>query len=66
MFSVPTATLEVTSGRNALVEVLAEFFAKTPTEDVHPTAYLLQGRLAPFFEPVDPMDRREVLAMRVR
>ena len=45
--------LEGTSGRNALVEILAELFAKTPTEDVPPTAYLLQGRLAPFFEPVE-------------
>ena len=45
--------LEETSGRNALVEVLAELFARTPTEDVPPTAYLLQGRLAPYFEPVE-------------
>jgi DNA ligase-1 len=45
--------LEETSGRNALVEILAELFAKTPTEDVPPTAYLLQGRLVPYFEPVE-------------
>src|ERR687886_34102 len=45
--------LEGTSGRNALVEVLAELFARTPTGDVPPTAYLLQGRLAPYFEPVE-------------
>jgi DNA ligase 1 len=45
--------LEGTSGRNALVEVLAELFVMTPTEDVPPTAYLLQGRLAPYFEPVE-------------
>jgi DNA ligase-1 len=45
--------LEGTSGRNALVEILAELFARTPTEDVPPTAYLLQGRLVPFFEPVE-------------
>ena len=45
--------LEGTSGRNALVEILAELFARTPTEDVPPTAYLLQGRLAPFFEPIE-------------
>src|ERR687889_1330332 len=45
--------LEGTSGRNALVEILAELFAKTPTEEVPPTAYLLQGRLAPYFEPVE-------------
>ena len=45
--------LEGTSGRNSLVEILAELFAKTPTEDVPPTTYLLQGRLAPYFEPVE-------------
>src|ERR687886_2821879 len=45
--------LEGTSSRNALVEILAELFARTPTEDVPPTSYLLQGRLAPFFEPVE-------------
>src|SRR5215204_140190 len=45
--------LEGTSGRNALVEILAELFMRTPTEDVPPTAYLLQGRLAPYFEPVE-------------
>ena len=45
--------LEGTSGRNALVETLAELFLMTPTEDVPPTAYLLQGRLAPYFEPVE-------------
>jgi DNA ligase-1 len=45
--------LEGTSGRNALVETLAELFVMTPTEDVPPTAYLLQGRLAPYFEPVE-------------
>src|SRR5215216_2161946 len=45
--------LEGTSGRIALVEILAELFMRTPTEDVPPTAYLLQGRLAPYFEPVE-------------
>ena len=45
--------LEGTSGRNALVGILAELFEATSTEDVPPTAYLLQGRLAPFFEPVE-------------
>ena len=42
-----------TSGRNALVEILAELFAKTPAEEVPGTTYLVQGRLAPFFEPVE-------------
>jgi DNA ligase-1 len=45
--------LEKTSSRNALVGILAELFGGTPPEDVAPTCYLLQGRLAPFFEPVE-------------
>jgi DNA ligase-1 len=45
--------LEGTSGRNALVEILAGLFIRTRTEDVPPTTYLLQGRLAPYFEPIE-------------
>ena len=45
--------LEATSSRNALVAILAELFGRTPPEDVAPTCYLLQGRLAPFFEPIE-------------
>jgi DNA ligase-1 len=45
--------LEETSSRNALVGILAELFGRTPPEDVAPTCYLLQGRLAPFFEPIE-------------
>lgn len=45
--------LETTSSRNALVEILAELFSKTPADEIAPTTYLLQGRLAPFFKPVE-------------
>ena len=45
--------LEETSSRNALVGILAELFGQTPPEDVAPTCYLLQGRLAPSFEPIE-------------
>jgi DNA ligase-1 len=45
--------LEETSSRNALVGILAELFGRTPSEDVAPTCYLLQSRLAPFFEPIE-------------
>jgi DNA ligase-1 len=45
--------LEHTSARNALVEILAELFHKAPPDQIAPTTYLLQGRLAPFFVPVE-------------
>ncbi len=45
--------LEETSSRNGLVEILAELFGKTPPDEVASTTYLLQGRLAPFFKPVE-------------
>lgn len=45
--------LEGTSSRRELVAILAELFAATPAEEVAATAYLLQGRLAPFFRPVE-------------
>lgn len=45
--------LEETSSRNTLVEILAELFGKTPPDELASTTYLLQGRLAPFFKPVE-------------
>jgi DNA ligase 1 len=45
--------LEATSSRTTLVAILAELFAATPDGDIAPTTYLLQGRLAPFFRPVE-------------
>ncbi|MDP9381262.1 MAG: ATP-dependent DNA ligase [Chloroflexota bacterium] len=45
--------LEETTKRNALVEILAELFGKTPPDEIASTTYLLQGRLAPFFKPVE-------------
>lgn len=45
--------LEETSSRNGLVEILAELFSKTPADEIAFITYLLQGRLAPFFKPVE-------------
>jgi DNA ligase-1 len=52
-FALYLGKMEKTSSRNALVGILAELFGRTPSEDVAPTCYLLQGHLAPFFEPVE-------------
>src|SRR5438105_71776 len=45
--------LESTRSRNELVKTLAELCAKTSPEEIQPLTYLIQGRLVPFFEPVE-------------
>ena len=45
--------LEETSSRTALVGILAELFRATPPDEIAPTTYLLQGRPAPAFVPLE-------------
>src|SRR5437868_993968 len=45
--------LESTSSRNELVKTLAELYAKSSPDEIQPLTYLIQGRLVPFFEPVE-------------
>jgi len=45
--------MEATSSRNALVRILAEAYKACSVEEIEPITYLIQGRLAPFFEPVE-------------
>jgi len=45
--------LEATSGRNELVRILSEVYKACSVEEIEPITYLIQGRLAPFFEPVE-------------
>ncbi len=45
--------LENTSSRLALIEILSELFKKTPKEEIEEIVYLIQGRLAPFFVPIE-------------
>src|ERR1700752_634847 len=45
--------LEATRSRNELVKTLAELYAKASAAKVQPVTYLIQGRLVPFFEPVE-------------
>ena len=44
--------LEATSSRNELVRILSEVYRACSREEIRPITYLIQGRLAPFFEPV--------------
>ena len=45
--------LESTSSRNELVKTLSEIYTKSSVDEIQPLTYLIQGRLAPFFEPVE-------------
>ena len=45
--------LEGTSSRLALIEILSDLFKKTPSSEIEKIVYLIQGRLAPFFAPIE-------------
>lgn len=45
--------LEATSSRNRMVEVLAEMFRDAQGEEIDKLVYLCQGRLVPFYEPLE-------------
>ncbi|HET7418794.1 MAG TPA: ATP-dependent DNA ligase [Candidatus Dormibacteraeota bacterium] len=45
--------MEATRSRNELVKALSELYSKASPDEIQPLTYLIQGRLAPFFEPVE-------------
>jgi DNA ligase-1 len=45
--------MEATSKRNELVRILSEVYRACSVDELEPITYLIQGRLAPFFEPVE-------------
>src|SRR2546430_16746897 len=45
--------LEATSSRNELVRIVAELYGACAADEIEPITYLIQGRLAPFFVPVE-------------
>jgi len=44
---------ESTRSRKELVGTLADLYREASPEEIQPMTYLIQGRLAPFFEPVE-------------
>ena len=52
-FATYLEKLENTSSRLSLIEILAELFKKTPATEIEKIVYLTQGRIAPFFAPVE-------------
>jgi DNA ligase-1 len=45
--------MEATKSRNELVRILSEVYRAAVPDELEPITYLIQGRLAPFFEPVE-------------
>jgi DNA ligase-1 len=45
--------LESVSSRNVMVEILARLFAEAEAGEIDQIVYLMQGRVAPLFEPVE-------------
>ncbi|HKW70416.1 MAG TPA: ATP-dependent DNA ligase [Candidatus Dormibacteraeota bacterium] len=45
--------MESTTSRNELVKTLSEIYTKSSPDEIQPITYLIQGRLVPFFEPVE-------------
>jgi DNA ligase 1 len=45
--------MEGTRSRKELVQTLAELYSKASADEIQPLTYLIQGRLAPFFEPIE-------------
>src|SRR5438309_5015085 len=45
--------METTNSRNELVRILSEVYSACSEDELEPITYLIQGRLAPFFEPIE-------------
>jgi DNA ligase-1 len=45
--------MEATRSRNELVRILSDVYRGCSADELEPLTYLIQGRLAPFFEPVE-------------
>ncbi|HEY8814948.1 MAG TPA: ATP-dependent DNA ligase [Candidatus Dormibacteraeota bacterium] len=45
--------MEGTRSRNELVKLLSELYSQASPEEIQPLTYLIQGRVAPFFEPIE-------------
>ena len=45
--------LEATSKRLELVDILSKLFKESDLAEIGKICYLIQGRVAPFFEPIE-------------
>lgn len=52
-FSQYLEKLEVTSSRLSLIDILAQLFGEVDSSDIAQAVYLIQGRVGPFYEPIE-------------
>ncbi len=52
-FAVYLDKLEETSSRLTLIDILSEIFKKIHKDEIDKVIYLMQGRVAPFFAPIE-------------
>src|SRR5215471_8236289 len=52
-FAAYLERLEATSSRNELVRILSELYGACAADEIEIVTYLIQGRLAPFFVPIE-------------
>jgi DNA ligase-1 len=45
--------MDGTRSRNELVRLLSDLYSKAASDEIQPLTYLIQGRLAPYFEPIE-------------
>ncbi|MDO8570381.1 MAG: ATP-dependent DNA ligase [Candidatus Daviesbacteria bacterium] len=45
--------LETTSSRLSLIDILADLFSEVKADEIAEVVYLIQGRVAPFYEPIE-------------
>ena len=45
--------LEQTSSRLALIDILCDLFKEVKADEISKVCYLIQGRVAPFYEPIE-------------
>jgi len=53
LFATYLDQLEATSSRLSLIEILSEVFKKIHKDEIDKVIYLMQGRVAPFFAPIE-------------
>ena len=57
--------LEATSKRLELVDILSKLFIESDSAEIGKICYLIQGRVAPFFEPVEMGMAESIIAQAV-
>jgi len=45
--------IETTASRNTMIEILSELFAEANSHDIGKIVYLMMGRVAPLYEPIE-------------